>query len=268
MNDFLAKRPNESTETGPRLAIVAGLYRERLPTPTLNGHVSRVWINELAQPSELQIIPDGCMDIIWTGERLQVAGPDTHAVIERMPGATLVGIRFAPGAAPLWLRASAATLVNSRVPLEHFWGGAATDRLADRLSAEQSPSAVARILEHALVERLPNVDAPDSLVSAVVRAVTRAATNGTAVVRRLVDELGGSERTLRRRCDEAFGYGPKMLARILRFQKFLRLVHHSDQPWLSMLAIEAGYADQAHLTRESRRLVGFTPRRVVSELRS
>ena len=76
-----------------------------------------------------------------------------------------------------------------------------------------------------------------------------------AIVRGLIDEFGWSERTLRRRCRSAFGYGPKTLERILRFQSFLRLLSSGRAP-LSVLAIEAGYADQAHLTREVRRLSG------------
>jgi AraC-like DNA-binding protein len=76
-----------------------------------------------------------------------------------------------------------------------------------------------------------------------------------------VDELGAalgvSERQLRRRFADAVGYGPKTLARILRFQRFLTLA--GDGGELARLALQAGYADQAHLTRETRRLAGRTP---------
>jgi len=87
------------------------------------------------------------------------------------------------------------------------------------------------------------------------------------IVRGLIEEFGWSERTLRRRCQEAFGYGPKTLERILRFQRFVRLLSNGRVP-LSVLAIEAGYADQAHLAREVRRLSGQSPRTLMSELQS
>jgi AraC-like DNA-binding protein len=67
-----------------------------------------------------------------------------------------------------------------------------------------------------------------------------------------------SERTLRRRFEDAFGYGPKTLDRILRFHRFRRLQRQGEGS-TALLAIEAGYADQAHLIRESRRLTGVTP---------
>ena len=74
-------------------------------------------------------------------------------------------------------------------------------------------------------------------------------------------QLGVSERQLRRRFADAVGYGPKTLARVLRFQRFLALAATGDD--LARLALGAGYADQAHLTRETRRLAGRTPRELL-----
>jgi AraC-like DNA-binding protein len=143
--------------------------------------------------------------------------------------------------------------------LEHFWGSGVTRRLADRLAEAETPARTADLLEDAMIERLPGVGEPDPALLAIVRTVTRERPPGVAIGR-LLSELGLSERSLRRYCHDAFGYGPKMLERILRFQKFLRLLRRSSAPRLSRLAAEAGYADQAHLTREVRRLSGLTPR--------
>jgi AraC-like DNA-binding protein len=74
-----------------------------------------------------------------------------------------------------------------------------------------------------------------------------------------------SERTLRRRFDESFGYGPKTLDRILRFQRYRRLARQPDAS-TAVLAVEAGYADQAHLVRESRRLMGVTPQQLAQSI--
>ena len=64
--------------------------------------------------------------------------------------------------------------------------------------------------------------------------------------------IGIGDRQLRRRFLDAVGYGPKTLERILRFQRFLML----EGTDLARLALDAGYADQAHLTRECTRLAG------------
>ena len=52
------------------------------------------------------------------------------------------------------------------------------------------------------------------------------------------------------------------MARVLRFQRFLTLARRGDD--LARLAFAAGYADQAHLTRECRRLSGRTPAELVA----
>ena len=75
----------------------------------------------------------------------------------------------------------------------------------------------------------------------------------------LARSLAMSERTMRRRFHESFGYGPKTLSRILRYQRFL-LLSATSQSSMAVLASEAGYADQAHLVRESRRISGLTPK--------
>ena len=69
---------------------------------------------------------------------------------------------------------------------------------------------------------------------------------------------------MRRRCRAAVGVGPKELHRILRFQGFVARVQAAvDQVDpdidLARWAVETGYHDQAHLSRECRRLIGVPP---------
>ena len=78
-------------------------------------------------------------------------------------------------------------------------------------------------------------------------------------LRDFVHAVGLGERQLRRRFERAVGYGPATLVRVQRFQHFLALAEQQPGAALSRLAAEAGYADQAHLTRECGRLTGLTP---------
>jgi len=66
------------------------------------------------------------------------------------------------------------------------------------------------------------------------------------------------------------GVSPKVLQRTLRFQGFLALAQAgataSGRPGaygMAGLAVDAGYADQAHLSRECLRLTGLTPRQLL-----
>jgi AraC-like DNA-binding protein len=100
----------------------------------------------------------------------------------------------------------------------------------------------------------------------VFRSLGRGAGQASATMPRLLQRLGLSERSLRRRCHEAFGYGPKRLDRILRFQRFLDLARRAPGAELAALALAAGYADQAHLSREVRRLSSLSTASVVRQL--
>jgi AraC-like DNA-binding protein len=70
----------------------------------------------------------------------------------------------------------------------------------------------------------------------------------------IAERLGLSARQLQRRVKTGFGYGPKHLIRILRFQRAVRLAR-AGTSFAEASAI-AGYADQAHLSRDTRALAG------------
>jgi methylphosphotriester-DNA--protein-cysteine methyltransferase len=60
----------------------------------------------------------------------------------------------------------------------------------------------------------------------------------------------------------AVGYGPKTFARVARLQNLTRLT----DPSLASRAFEAGYASQAHMNEEVRRLTGTTPVRFLKDM--
>ena len=245
---------------------VVGDYRERPAAASLRRHFARTWFNRVhpGAPRLAAIVPDGCIDLLWIDGRLRVAGPDRMAKIERLAGgSTVIGLRFQPGAASAWLRVPAADLVNQRLPLEAFWGSAAS-ALADGVSEAETPGGVARRLETGLAQKSATVKLPNPLAPEVLRLVRT--NRQPEVIPGLRDRLGVSERTIRRLCHDAFGYGPKTLERILRFQRFLRLVRGPGPVGLASLAFEAGYADQAHLSRETGDLAGLTPRTIMAQL--
>uniref|UniRef100_UPI001BDD5C15 helix-turn-helix domain-containing protein n=1 Tax=Pseudonocardia lacus TaxID=2835865 RepID=UPI001BDD5C15 len=86
-----------------------------------------------------------------------------------------------------------------------------------------------------------------------------AAESATTSVAALAADLGWTTRTLHRRCLAAFGYGPAVLRRVLRFRRATDLLAAGVAP--AEVAARAGYADQPHLSRELRALGGTSPRR-------
>ncbi|MFD8996807.1 helix-turn-helix domain-containing protein [Streptomyces abikoensis] len=190
------------------------------------------------------VLPDGCMDLLWTEGRLLVAGPDTRAY--RSARGPCVGVRFFPGTAPGLLGVPAHELRDRRVELGDLWSGAEVRRLIERVDAAVDP--VVAIEELAL--RLAG-DAPPS--DPVLRAVVASLAAGRSVSA-TAESVGLSARQLHRLALGAFGYGPKTLARILRMQRALALARSGVS--FAETAVLAGFADQAHLARDVRALTG------------
>jgi AraC-like DNA-binding protein len=215
----------------------------------------------------LAVVPDGYADLQWVSGTLRVAGPDRTVNPEALPaGAIVIGLRFQPASVGCWLGSPASELVNARVPLEEFWGAEAR-RLEANVGEGRTPGEIADRLEAALVERAAQVRAPNRAAVAILRTVSACPTWQTEVTHQVCQVLGMSERTVRRRSLEGFGYGPKTLHRILRFQRFLRMARATDSAnGLAGLALEAGYADQAHLCREARELAGMTPGTLLTQV--
>jgi AraC-like DNA-binding protein len=200
-----------------------------------------------AMDTTQRVLPDGCIDLIWTDGELLVAGPDTTAHLTTgAPDAGYTGLRFAPGTGPTVIGVPAYELRDSRVPLADLWPAAQVRALADHLAAADAPGAV---LEETAIDRLHRADPVDPAVYGIV-ARLRAGVPVTAIA----SETGLSERQLHRRCLGVFGYGPKTLTRILRMNRAVDLAR-TGTPFASV-AVTAGYADQAHLAREVKSLTG------------
>jgi AraC-like DNA-binding protein len=187
-----------------------------------------------------RILPDGCMDLIWSSGRVFVAGPDTATEeTTAPPGTRTFGLRFAVGTGPGVLGVPADAFTDLEVPLADVWGSAAARRLAEA-------GDPLRALEDAAARRWRPPDRAMVAVAAQARA--------GRPVDAIADSCGLSARQLLRRCTSTFGYGPKLLTRVLRLQRALELAR-AGTPFAEVAAV-AGYADQAHLARDVRSLAG------------
>lgn len=194
------------------------------------------------------VLPDGCMDLIWHEGEVFIAGPDTTVQHHpaRVPGQTF-GLRFAAGTGPQVVGVPADEFTDRQVPLDQVWSPAEVRRVAESPTPGQALRAVA----------MARWRPPDpALVEVAARA--RAGWSVDAIAGRL--DL--SARHLQRRVKSAFGYGPKTLTRILRMQRALALARDGT-PFASVAAL-AGYADQAHLSRDVRALAGVPLRSLVT----
>jgi AraC-like DNA-binding protein len=237
------------------------VYREFRPPRALAGLVECFWRHELSEPGPEDsgiILPDGRVDVVWSasGQTL-VAGPQTRFVARPLePPFVAIGARFRPGVGPPLLGLPAHELVDRHVPLAAVDTRAAA-QLDRWLAALADPDDAVATL-HGAVARLADADGrPDPLVLHATGLLDGSETR----VSRVAGELALSERQLERRFRTSVGYGPKTLQRVLRFRRFLAELGRPDGGALPLawIAAASGYADQAHLSRESRELSGLSP---------
>jgi AraC-like DNA-binding protein len=240
---------------------VAG-YREWLPADGLRDSVACYWASVTLSchgPAVAAVMPDSCSDLIWqSGRGAFIAGPDTGPAPMQIPaGTVLVGARFWPGAGGPALGVPLAELRDRRVEVADC-----LPRLAGQLHADLTPERALSVIT-AACHRFVAAGPPDNLV----RHATNLLADGHTSVAGLCATLALSERQLRRRFDHAAGYGPKTLQRVLRFRKVLAHLAVTPQADLAALAVQLGYSDQAHLTRETSRFAGLPPAALAQTLR-
>lgn len=235
-------------------AAIVGEFQERPVAPALRNVFAAVWSHRMPEAAAPPVIvaPDGTIDLQWIDGVLRIAGPDKEPQTEIIPAGTeIIGFRFHPGAAHAWLGLPVSEITSQRVALEELWG-ARGRRFARRIDD-------AGDIERGLIACELGQTSVDPAMRAAFTLIAQGPPMGMALIPWLGRALHMSERSLRRRFGENFGYGPKTLDRILRYQRFRRLRGASPGTPTALLALDAGYSDQAHLVRESRRLTGRTP---------
>jgi AraC-like DNA-binding protein len=231
-------------------------YREHTPSPALRGAVACFWTRTSAGGAQ-RVLPDGCMDILFhrggDGWQGSVVGAMTHALVTGGAPTAFVGVRFQPGEACRFLAFAASETTDRVVALDDIWGAVARD-VAGVLDDAGDTAERIRVLDAALLRRLPAASPADFRVRRAVRAIHA----GAPSVAHVAAHLDLSPRQLHRLFDERVGIGPKVLARVFRLQRAIFARREGDRSWAS-IAAGAGYADQAHLVRECRDLAGVAP---------
>jgi AraC-like DNA-binding protein len=87
---------------------------------------------------------------------------------------------------------------------------------------------------------------------------------GTVPMSELQRELGCSSRHLSARFGEHVGMSPKRFARMVRFERAVERLRHSDDE-LGVIAVDCGYYDQAHFNRDVRAFAGVAPGALLAE---
>ncbi|MBS0340827.1 MAG: AraC family transcriptional regulator [Proteobacteria bacterium] len=166
-----------------------------------------------------------------------------------------VGVLLRPGAALPLLGAPADALAGGHTPLDELWGVQARIAL-ERLQEARGLQARLDLFESLLLERL--ADTFHGLHPAVAQSLAPLCM-GTLRVRELAARSGYSHRRFIDLFRSATGLAPKAYERIHRIGRVLDLAAADARRGWADIAVEAGFADQSHLTREFGDIAGLSP---------
>lgn len=249
----------------------------RRPIAALAPYVQTLWSSERGpQPHRREYnLPTGCADIViplLDGQRISRCVLAGHT--ERFDGAVLhgphdvacqrdtdaassvVGVHFKPSGAAAFFGGALRGLRNRTVPLDALWGPNAR-ALREELQATQGAHARLLRLEAYLMAKLATAPHADALVAQAIASMAKAPAQ--AVIEPLQRASGLGATRFIARFEQQVGLTPKRYARVLRFHTLLsRIAVDPPDNW-ARVAMDAGYADQAHLIQEFKRMAGMTP---------
>jgi AraC-like DNA-binding protein len=248
------------------------------PAAPLQAYVSGAyqgWIEQTSRSVRRREVPSGFIPLILNfGSAFRMidpgnpAGPgqsrrsfvaglhESFALVESTGSSICMQVNITPHAAHLVLGVPMDSLLNRVVELDDILGSDSR-RLIERLGNAASWEARFDILESFLAERLGKAR---PVSAGIVWAwQTLSMTAGQVPIGKLAEQLGCSHKHLITLFQAQIGLPPKMLARVLRFQRVIELLKADDgRRWVE-IAHDCGYYDQAHLIRDFRSFSGSSP---------
>ncbi|MGW3473184.1 AraC family transcriptional regulator [Saccharopolyspora sp. NPDC000995] len=220
------------------------------PSPDLAHLVERYWVVswDYREPYRQLVVPYPNVHLTFQNGRATVNGVVSGHQIKVLEGrGGVFGVAFRPGCFRRFLGAPASTITDRTIDARKIFGPELPD----------SPDVAA--VEQFLRARLPQPDPKADEAAGIVAKI--AAEPAITRVDELARELGTSVRQLQRLFAEYVGIGPKWVIRRYRLREVTeRLAKGAELNW-SALAVELGYADQAHFARDFKDMFGESPTR-------
>jgi len=245
---------------GAKAARPAIGHERYWPTTALAPFVEHYWIVswDLAEPHVAETVPHPSVHVVLESRASLVVGVMSRKFSRSLEGrGRVIGTKFKPGAFRPFCQGSVSALTDRRVVLSEVFGRSVA-QLEERALAQVDDQGAIEVIEQYW---LGFEAEPDPSLEFCGRVAARIAEDrGLTRVDQLVDEFHTPKRQLQRLFGEYVGVGPKwVIQRYRLLEAAERVVSGTVVDWAD-LALDLGYADQAHFIRDFKRLVGRSPR--------
>lgn len=234
-----------------------------VPGPEVGRYVERYWTVRWDLPADqrhdVQVITHPCVNVAFLdGAGAHVHGLVTRTFTQHVAGTGRVfGVKFRPGGFHTYDAGPVSALTDRVVGLSEVFGPDAAT-LTDMVLGAATDEQRAALVETFLRGWLP--DTPDPTYDLVLRMVATMLEDRTVTrVDQVATRYGMSRRTLQRLFRRYVGVGPKWVIRRYRLHDAAELMAAGAVRDPAGLAVELGWFDQAHFTRDFTALIGTSP---------
>ncbi|MHA4810941.1 helix-turn-helix domain-containing protein [Flavitalea flava] len=246
-------------------------HQEFEPPEELRDTIKCFWYDSRefgAEPSDFEVLPDGYAEIIfhfgsgcsisYNGSLQALPSPFMMGLLNQPVLVTttnrleILGIRCFP-----WTVFDLLGLPSGKDGLRIFEHPIARlqSTLNKLIQSERIHEAIAEIKQYFLDAR--SQIAHDSMLFKAGVAMRQA--NGTLPVSQVAAAAHATVRTLERKFKQSSGYSVKDVSGLMRFEQVRNRLWLYPNSNIAGIALELGYADQSHLSREFKRYSGITP---------
>lgn len=242
------------------------MYQEIQPHPLLRPYIETYWMSEdYAEDGDefsLRVMPDGCVDIIFTFEEgllipLLVGTMTSYQDVSYKGKVKIGGIRFRPGVIKAFVHTPVFEYTDMKINMQNV-DTLLEKALFEKLQNAQTMKQLFLSLDKYLLTRLPYFIVLDRQIDYTVKLLEHAGGNIPATI--LAEKACLSLRQFERRFKESVGISPKAFSRIIRFRRLSMILANNPDQSLFDIAFNCGYHDHSHLSKEFKRLSGHTPK--------
>jgi AraC-like DNA-binding protein len=231
------------------------------PSPELVGLVDRHWVVRWdltgREPYTQDVLPHPCVNLAFEAGRSAIFGVPTRRFRRELSGAgAALGTRLRPGGLSLLSDVEARELTDDVRPLSELLGPPARELERAVLSRDDIADGIAPV-ESFLRKRLRPLDPGAQLVQEVIDSMLSPVHDAT--VAELAARHGVVPRTLQRLFRRYVGVGPKWVLQRYRMHEAAERMLVDPDIDLARLALDLGYADQAHFGNDFHARTGRTP---------
>ena len=233
------------------------------PSTDLRDMVHYYWVTRWdlrdQQPHLAEILADPCVNIVFEATQSRVVGVSTHLFQRKLAGVGLIrAVKLRAGTARALLPdASIALLTDRMTSFGTFFDDTDGDLESHVLSPADDREGLTR-LDDWISARVTNADDPKiRLAATVVEHIARDSDVMTAG--QAAEWSGLTIRQLQRLFRDYVGVSPKWVIRRHRLQETAVRLERGETASLARLAVELGYSDHAHLSRDFKIATGRSP---------